>query len=412
MSTGTRHILLAVAVLVSLTAIVALLAIPLLRPPARDIWALVGFLLLSGGITVVLGISIMLLRPPHWISSLRARLILMSVLTALLALANVAFTSVLMFLSSHDLGLLALLLGFSTGMAVLLALVFAQPTVQSIRALLDAVRCMGSGDLTARVPVESRDEVAQLATAFNSMASQLEEVSAREHRMEQGRRSLVTAVSHDLRTPLASIRAMMESISDGVVSDRETISRFVDTTLAEVRGLTGLVNDLFELSQIDAGVLELRLEMASLDDLVSDTLASMSVQAKRCGVKLTGSAEDGLQPVLMDSERIQRVLNNLVQNAIQNTSADGTVELRAEDVGHEIRVVVADTGRGIAEKDRERVFEWAYRPDDYHARSNPGTGLGLSIAKGIVEAHEGRIWLVSAEGEGTTFFFSLPKPGG
>ena len=409
MSTGTRRILMAVAVLVSLTTIVALLAIPLLGPTTRDLFALVGFLLLSGGITVILGISIMMLRPPHWISSLRARLILMSVLTALLALANVAFTSVLMFLSNHDLGLLALLLGFSTGMAVLLALVFAQPTVQSIRALLDAVRRMGSGDLTARVPVESRDEVAQLATAFNSMVSQLEEISAREHRMEQGRRALVTAVSHDLRTPLASVRAMMESISDGIVSDRETISRYVSTTLAEVRGLTGLVNDLFELSQIDAGVLELRLEMASLDDLISDTLASMSVQAKQGGVMLTGSAEDGLRPVLMDSERIQRVLNNLVQNAIQNTSAGGTVKLHAEDMGQKIRVAVADTGRGIPERDRERIFEWAYRPDDYHAQSNPGTGLGLSIAKGIVEAHEGRIWLVSTEGKGTTFFFSLSK---
>ena len=204
----------------------------------------------------------------------------MSVVTALLALVNVGITAYLMFLNTHDMALLAGLLGFSIGVSVFVAFAFADPTARSIRRLADAAKSMSAGRLDTRVEVvSSSDEVGQLSGAFNAMAERLQSSFARERELEQARKEFISAVSHDLRTPLASIRAMVESRADGVVSDPETVSCYMRTSLAEVLDLGQLVYDLFELSWMDAGELELHLEEASLQDLVSDTLESMSAQA-------------------------------------------------------------------------------------------------------------------------------------
>ena len=276
MNRALRNAVLASVLLLGLTGMVLLLTMAVLRPPAGDLVALASFLLISGGVTVALGLGASRLGLLRWVRSLWLKLVLVSVLTALLALANVGFTAMLMFLSTHDLALLAGLLGFSIGMSVFVAFAFSEPTVRSLRALVGAARHMSAGELDARVKVESRDETGELAEAFNSMAEQLEARFARERELEQARKELISAVSHDLRTPLASIRAMVESMQDGVVTDPDTVKRYMRTTLTEVENLSQLVNDLFELSHMDAGVLELHMEAASLQDLVSDTLESMS----------------------------------------------------------------------------------------------------------------------------------------
>ena len=399
----------AVLTLVGLTGFVLLLTIVLLDPPAGDLAALATFLTISGGLTVLLGLTAARLGLPRWGRSLRARLLLVSVLTATLALVNVGFTAMLMFLSTHDLALLAGLLGFSIGMSVFVATALSEPTVQSLRELVKAARRMSAGDRNTRVPVESDDEVGELAVAFNDMAERLESSFARERGLEQARKELTSAVSHDLRTPLASIRAIVESINDGVVTDPETVSQYMRTTLTEVENLSQLVNDLFEISQMDAGVLEIQMEAASLQDLISDTLESMSAQAATHDLNLHGSVDEELVPVVMDSRRVQRVLYNLVQNAIRHTPADGTIYIRAHDRGTEVQVEVTDTGEGIPEQELQRLFERSYRTDRSRSRVSGGTGLGLSIARGIVEAHGGRIWAESVAGKGSTFSFTLPK---
>ena len=243
--------------------------------------------------------------------SLRAKLVLISILTAVLALANVGVTAGLMFLSRHDLALLAGLLVFSVAMSTFAAFAFAGPIARSIREVMDAARRLSEGNLDARVQVKSRDEVGQLAEAFNAMAEQLESSLARQRDLEAARKELISAVSHDLRTPLASIRAMVESMSDGVVSDPETVRRYLRTSLAEVDNLDQLVNDLFEISQLDAGLLELHLEAAPLQDLISDTLRSMSAQAEARNLNLHGAVQEGLLPVMMDTRRVQRVLSRI-----------------------------------------------------------------------------------------------------
>ena len=405
----SRSVALAAATLLGMTTLVVLLTVVLLSPPLKDLAAIASFLLISGGATVVLGLVAPRLPSPPWLGSLRSKFFFVSVVTAILALVNVGFTAVLMFLSGHDLALLAGLLGFSVGMAIFVAFALSEQTSRSIRELLDGVRRMSAGRLDSRVSIHTNDEVGELASAFNTMTDRLRSSFGRERELEQARRELVSAVSHDLRTPLASIRVMLESINDGVVSDPATVGRYIRTSLTEVENLSQLVNDLFELSQIDAGVLDLHMEAASLQDLISDTLESMSAQAAVHNLSLQGSLDGEITPVVMDTRRVQRVLYNLVQNSIRHTPPDGTIQIRARDVGAEVQVEVADTGEGIQEKDLSRLFEWSYRTDRSRSRESGGAGLGLSIARGIVEAHGGRIWVESVVGQGSTFSFTLPK---
>jgi len=397
------------ATLLSLTGLNLLLTYVLLQPPGRDLALLTAFLLISGGVTMLIAISAARWVPPAWLGSLRAKVILVSCVTALLALVNVGFTSFLMFLSPHDLALLGGLLGFSLGMSIFVAFSFSRSITGAITEVVEAVRRMNAGNLSGRVPVNSHDEVGELAMAFNDLAERLEASFTKERELEQTRRELMQAVSHDLRTPLASIRSMVESINDGVVSDPETIKRYLRSTQIEVENLSQLINDLFELAQLDAGLLELRIEPSSIQDLISDTLESMSAQAESQKLTLKGAADQQMSPVAMDAQRVQRVLYNLVQNALRHTPPDGTISIWARDAGQEVQVEVRDTGEGIPEQEIPHIFQRSYRVDPSRSRGSGGAGLGLSIVLGLVEAHGGRIWVESALGKGSTFTFTLPK---
>ena len=394
---------------VGMLTFVLLLTFALLKPPARDLATLAFFLAISGGLTVLVGLSATRLDLPRWIRSLRSKLILVSLVTAILSLVNVGFTAVLMFVSPHDLALLAGLLGFSLGLAIFLAFTLSEPTARSVRELAKAVQSLSAGNLDARVSVQCGDEVGELAEGFNAMAQQVEASFDRERELDQARKELISSVSHDLRTPLASIRAMLEGMSDGVVADPKTVDRYLRTALAEVESLSQLINDLFEISRIDGGVLDLHMVQASLQDLVSETLASMSAQAAAHDVNLRKAVEGTLAPIVMDSRRVRRVLLNLVQNSIRHTPPDGTIYVRAWERWQGIQVEVADTGEGIPEPELSRVFDLAYRTDRSRSRSSGGAGLGLTIAKGIVEAHGGRIWAESTLGRGSVFSFTLPR---
>ncbi|MDA1219183.1 MAG: ATP-binding protein [Chloroflexi bacterium] len=411
MNNFTRGLASGLLALLVLTGLVVAFLTLILSPSQGDLVALTGFLLISGGLTLVLGLTISQRGWPHWGSTLRVRLLLTSATTATLAMVNIGFTAVLMFLSPHDLAILVGLLGFSLGLSVFLAASLSASTVRSFQQLVSGVSQISTGNLTARVPVQSRDEVGRLASAFNNMAERLEESFSRQRDLEQARRDLIGSVSHDLRTPLASIRAMVESINDGVVTDADTVTRYLHNIESEVENLSQLINDLFELSQLDAGVLSLNLEISSLPDLISDTLESMSAQADASSKKLNlkGSVEGELSNVVTDARRMQRVLYNLVQNAVRYTPSDGTIQILARDTGAEVQVEVTDTGEGIPDAELPRIFDRFYRTEQSRSRDSGGAGLGLSIAKGIVEAHGGRLWVKSALGEGSTFGFALPK---
>jgi len=244
------------------------------------------------------------------------------------------------------------------------------------------------------------------------MADQLRTAAQKQQELDHMRRDLIAWVGHDLQTPLASIRAIVEALADGVVDDPETASRYLHTAQRDIRSLSLLIDDLFQMAQLDAGGMPLEREPGSLSDLISDTLESFRELAARQGVRLDGSAEPGVDPVVMDVQRIGRVLNNLVGNALRHTPPGGWVQVCATRSTSGARVEVSDSGEGIAPEDLPHIFDRFYRGEKSRSRRKGGAGLGLAIAQGIVEAHGGTISAASdGPGKGSTFTILIPvKP--
>jgi signal transduction histidine kinase len=231
----------------------------------------------------------------------------------------------------------------------------------------------------------------------------MQERSRRE--VEEMRRQLVAAASHDLRTPLASLRLLVEAIEDGVATGPDR-----DRYLAEIRThvdlLGALVDDLFELSRIEAGEIAWTMRQVELNDLIGDSVAALRAPAEERGVRLSAELPPEAVVAEADAEKVRRVLFNLIQNAIRHTPPDGSVTVRTRTEGGRAEVEVADDGEGIPPGDRQRVFEPFYRGDA--ARGEDGAGLGLAISRAIVEAHGGRIWLEPGS-PGTRVHFTLPS---
>jgi signal transduction histidine kinase len=408
-----------------------LLAVGWMGAPNQDVIDLAGYLAVSGVLSLGLGAAGLI-----WFRRGRVRIWLQVTLTYILgvgiALLNIYLTARLMFISQHDFPLLVLLLLFAAAVSLGLGYALSQVLAQRVAALQQGAQALADGDLTARVAVSGADELAALATQFNQMASQLAAAATERERMEAARRDLIAAISHDLRTPLASLRAMIEALADGLVHDPATTTRYLATMRGQIGHLSGLIDDLFELAQIDAGALRLELQRASLADLISDAIEGIQPQAAAKGVRLLGSIAPEVGPVLVAPQKIERVLYNLVTNAIRHTPGDGTVTITARpgDQAAEISdwrleidtplisnlqspisyiiVEVADSGEGIAPEDLPLIFDRFYRGEKSRSRATGGVGLGLAIARGIIEAHGGRIWAESEQGCGARIRFTLP----
>ncbi len=246
-----------------------------------------------------------------------------------------------------------------------------------------------------------------LAVAGGALAAWLATTLISEERsrrkIEKARRQLVASVSHDLRTPLASLRLLVESVDDGVATGA-TRDRYLHEMRTHVEVLTTLIDDLFELSRIEAGEISWTMRQVELRELIDDTVAAMRAPAEARGVALAAELPPYEVIARANSEKLQRVLFNLIQNAIRHTPTDGSVTVRARNSGARVEVEVTDDGEGISTDDRARVFDAFYRGDD--SRSEEGAGLGLAISRAIVEAHGGRIWLEGAA-PGTRVRFTL-----
>ncbi|MEV5557247.1 HAMP domain-containing sensor histidine kinase [Nonomuraea wenchangensis] len=276
------------------------------------------------------------------------------------------------------------------------AFVLSKRVVRESRRLVDAVR-----EPPFRAPQG-------LPAELQEIANTLEEAYARERALEGARRELVAWVSHDLRTPLAGMRAMAEALEDGVVSDPATVARYHGQIKLEVERLSAMVDDLFELSRIHAGALRLSRARVGLADLVADTVAGVEPLARAKGVLLTAEAADAAVPVEADAGALGRALGNLVVNAIRHTPSDRAVVLRAGVDDGMACLSVADCCGGIPEEDLPRVFEVAFRGESARTpTADGGAGLGLAIAQGIVEAHDGVIGVVN-DGPGCRFEIRLP----
>jgi signal transduction histidine kinase len=329
-------------------------------------------------------------------------------LASILTFFNVWFSAQLMFASKHDLLLAIVLLLFAGGIAMILGYFFSSTVTERILSLKRAAEKLANGDLQTRVPVNGRDELSALSITFNQMAEQLQAADQKQRELEIMRRDLVAWASHDLQTPLASMRAILEALADGVVDEPDMVKRYLQTAQKDVMSLSALMDDLFQMSQLDTGGFPLNRAPASLSDLVSDTLESFSELAYRESVKLEGKVEADVDPVFMDTQAIGRVLNNLISNALRHTSAGGKIKVHAWRSGQGVEVSVRDTGEGIHAEDIPHIFERFYRGEKSRNRGTGGAGLGLAIARGIIRAHGGDIRVESQAGKGTQFTFQLP----
>jgi len=225
-------------------------------------------------------------------------------------------------------------------------------------------------------------------------------------RLETVRRDFISNVSHELRTPLASLRALTETLQEGALEDPPAARRFLGRIQIEVDALTQMATELLELSRIESGQVPLERKSIQPATLLNSTADRMKMQAERAGLILEVNCPQDLPSIRADLPRLEQVLVNLIHNAVKFTPPGGTVTLTATQESTLIRFAVRDTGAGIPMDDLPRIFERFYRVD--RSRTGGGTGLGLSIAKHLVEAHAGKIWAESREGEGSTFFFTIP----
>ena len=296
------------------------------------------------------------------------------------------------------------------GLAV--ALFVGRRLTKASRALSSAVQGVGESGVYVAPPLALPAELRELSDELAAAHERLAQARSRERALEASRRELVAWVSHDLRTPLAGLRAMAEALEDQVVVDPREVSQYHSQIRREVDRLTLMIDDLFELSRIHAGALRLSKRMVGLEDLVAEVVASAEPVARHKGVRLTGAAVRGM-PVFVDSAEMGRALRNLVTNAIRHTPADGGVDVLAEVQSGMACVSVSDACGGIPPGDLPRVFDVAFRGESARTPGpQEGAGLGLSIARGIVEAHSGQIAVRNA-GPGCQFLIRLPlaRPG-
>jgi signal transduction histidine kinase len=328
--------------------------------------------------------------------TVRLQLAGLAFLAVVLPLGAVLLSGWVMFHMGDDVKILAVASASAT-VAVGAALALAWSISARMRDLERTSHEIAAGDLSARARVAGPRELEQLARATNKMAENVE-------RLFDARRQLVAWASHDLRTPLASLQAMLEAIEDGLAEP----DQYLSAMRHQVDRLGMLVDDLFELARIDAGVLTLELRDAPLPGVVESCLRGLEAEARSRHVRLEAKIPNGLPPVRCSPEQVERVLFNLLTNALRHTPSDGSVAVVVEPDGSEVQIAVEDTGEGLTGEAQARMFERFWRGDPARSGGNGGAGLGLAIAQGLVQAQGGRIWAESRAGGGARVCFTLP----
>jgi signal transduction histidine kinase len=345
-------------------------------------------------------------RVRAWIGPLSRQFALAVAIVVAPVLVALVVIAVLMVVSNHAAVLVAVIVVIAGAVAVGVAKLIADGILRDIHAIRDGLGAVARGERDVTIETTARDELSQLAQDANSMIVRLRDEEAAREISDVARRDLVAAVSHDLRTPITSLRLLAEAVGDEIV-DGDTRRAYIDRMRIHIDALSALIDDLFELSRLEAGDIGWSLERVPLGELVGETVEAMRVQAEVKGVAVHAEIPGSLAPARANPEKLQRVLFNLIQNAIRHTPADGSVVVRAEPVADRIEVEVSDTGVGISPEEREHVFTAFYRGGLDASRTGAGAGLGLAVSRAIVEAHGGRIWLEEAP-VGTRVRFSVP----
>jgi signal transduction histidine kinase len=354
----------------------------------------IAFALILSLSTLITGVALAVAL--RLLPTVRMQLAGLALLAVGLPLAAVILGGLVMFHMHDDVKILAVAAA-SASTALVAALLLGGQIARRIRGLEVAADELSCGELKARAPTEGPRELAHVGEAFNAMAGNIEALF-------DARRQLVAWASHDLRTPVASIQAMLEAVEDGLAP----IDEYLPALHQQTQTLASLIDDLFELARIDAGALTLELREAQLPQLVSHCVSGLEADARARKVRLESQLDDALPDVRCAPEHVQRVLLNLVTNALRHTPSDGSVLVRARRSNRELEVSVEDTGVGLSKEAQQRMFERFWRDDASRTRASGGAGLGLAIARGFIEAQGGRIWAENRPGGGARFAFTLP----
>ncbi len=357
-------------------------------------------------ILVPLGIATVVAA--HGIVAARARIgglrrqfaLLAAVAAGQLAIAVGVFVA-LMFVSGHDAFFTVLVAGYTGALGLWAGRLLGRRALDDVDAVRTTLAAVGQGRRDVRTNLAGQDELARLGADVDAMVCTLDAE-------ERARRGLSASISHDLRTPLTSLRLLVDAIDDDIVTEPAARSDYLRRISANVHALSALIEDLFELSRLESGDIRWTMERVMLDELVQETVDAMRPHAEAGAVAVYAELAPRLGAAQANPEQIQRVLFNLIQNAIRHTPADGSVVVRATAADEQaIEIEVADSGAGIAGDERDRVFEPFFQGGDRGARSDGGAGLGLAISRAIIEAHGGHIWLADSE-LGTSVRFRLP----
>jgi signal transduction histidine kinase len=325
-------------------------------------------------------------------------------------LVTLLILGLMMFVSDKDAALVAVIVTLSGLLGITAAARLSHALTRDVATIRDGLLAVGSGERRADVKADAATELRELADSANAMVKQLVREEAAREQSDTARRQLVAAASHDLRTPITSLKLLATAIDDDLV-DGQARGDYVRRMLTHIEVLSALIDDLFELSRLEAGDINWTLEQVRVGQLVNETVDAMRVQAEARGIAVIADLPDQIAPAHANPEKLQRVLFNLIQNAIRHSPADGTVVVRAERLSDMIEVEVEDRGDGIPPAERELVFEAFYRGGTDAPRSTNGTGLGLAVARAIVDAHGGQIWLPTTQ-VGTRVRFSVPIASG
>jgi len=373
--------------------------------------ALVTFGLLAAlGIATVAATRVLLARRKR-LGGLRRQAFVTAALAFGPLIVALALFVQLMFVSAHDALLTASVGAYSALLGLWAGRVLSHRVMDDVDALCAGLIAVGAGERSLQLRLGGDDELAQVAREVEAMVARLAAAETQREEADGARRSLIAAVSHDLRTPVTALRLLADAVDDEI-GDPETRREYVRRLGVHVRALGALIDDLFELTRIEAGEVTWTMRQVQIDELVEETVAAMAPAALAGGISVHAEIDPSLAPAHANPERIQRVLFNLIQNAIRHTPADGSVTVRAASAGACVEIEVADTGEGIVPDDRERVFAPFVQGADRASRTDGSAGLGLAISRAIVEAHGGRIWVVEeleddAEA-GARVRFSLP----
>jgi signal transduction histidine kinase len=348
--------------------------------------------LLIGVGTLVAGVlTAALLR---LLPAMRLQLAGLALFAVVLPLGGVLASCWVMFEHSGDTEILLAASASAALAAVLAGLLLARWIRQPLDRLRDTATLLAAGELSARAADDGPAELAEVARSFNAMANSIE-------RLFDARRELVAWASHDLRTPLSSMQMMLDAIQDGLADPAEYLPLMAD----RMQTLSRLVDDLFELARVDAGSLTVQLQEAELEPLIGSCLRGFEAEARAKRVTLRAAGE-GAPTVLCAPDKVERVLHNLLTNALRHTPSDGAIAITARPDGGHVTVAVEDTGEGLTDEATERMFEQFWRSDP--ARSTSGSGLGLAIASALIEAQGGSIWAENRAGGGARVSFTLP----